>query len=264
MKHTLLNITVSISIVSLPLFTIGCGEGTYSTTVFPMAKITGTAPSSQIEAFCEDGIYTKSNIQKSDAMEYPFEISVPKDTNCRLIVVNENTDTNKVVSQIQFQTEAISGPTFSLQEDLNVGSIHLPVNPNIESINSITIPVASNQITINNDPISTFDENHNGNIDAYEDMNSNGVLDAFEPDYVPPSETIYTDDNKGSSDDIIESQTSDTDDNKGSSDDIIESQTSDTDDNKGSSDDIIESQTSDTDDDKGSSDDIDDLKGSLD
>ena len=228
MKNTLLKATAVASIISAPLLIIGCGGGSTSTTATQMSKITGTVPGTLIEAFCANGTHVTVTSVQNGTAQHPFEISVPQNTECRLVMTtNENDPVNRVVSNIGFATATATGLTLSLNQDLNLGYVPLPMDPNaVPTVNNMVVdpiivnvdpvmdpnapavmdpnapmdpnatavmnPAAMTPATpvvpaVNNAPIAAFDANGNGIIDAYEDMNNNGIMDAFDPDYVAPA-----------------------------------------------------------------------------
>ena len=256
---------ILLSLIAAPFIMVGCGGGSSSSSTATLAKITGTVPGTLIEAFCADGTYAQVTSTQNGTTQHPFEISVPQNVECRLVMTtNENDPVNRIITPIGFATATATGLTVSLNQDLNLGHVPLPLDPNTVTTNNqvvvdpLLVDINSTTSTVNNAPI--YDNNSNGIIDAYEDHNGNGRPDAYDDDDGDGIDNLHDDDDDDGRPNHIDDENDSNDDNKDSSD-------NDNDDNKGSTNDNTQTNgTTYIDDNEGSNDnDNDDYnKGSSD
>lgn len=206
---------ILLSLVAIP-FIIGCGGGdsidsSVDTTVdtASLAKITGTVPGTLIEAFCDDGSYSQVSSTDNDTNEHPFEIEVPVNTNCKLIMTtNENDDLNRIITPIGFVNGDISGSTIVLNDDIDLGNIALELD--YESANDVDgdhVVDAPYEVeveieSINDDSVQDYD--NDGSIDAYDDDDNDDIVNAYEDDDNDGTYNIYDDDDNDDTPDYLE------------------------------------------------------------
>ena len=167
---------ILLSLISVP-FLIGCGGGSSTTSTTSTATISGTVPGTLIEAFCEDGTYVQVTSTDNNTSEHPFEITVPLNTNCRLVMTtNENDPDNRVITLIGFTNGTATGITFTLNEDINL--THIPLEVSYAEANdtdgdhvvdaplNIDLNNTSN-VNLTDDPV--YDSDNNGIVDGYDD-----------------------------------------------------------------------------------------------
>lgn len=169
-------------IAATSMLIVGCGGGS-STSTTSSAKITGTVPGTLIEAFCDNNYYTQVTSTNNGTSEHPFEITVPTNTNCRLIMTtNENDPANRVITPIGFT----NGNTIVVSGDVNLGNIPLELNyqnaddKDGDHVVDTPLNVNPNGASVNNTPV--HDNDGNGMVDNYDDDNDNNVPNAYEDD----------------------------------------------------------------------------------
>ncbi len=177
--------------VSSAVLLAACGGGGSNTTTTPIAtsfKLTGTVPGTLIEAFCDDGSYHKVNSTTNSTDKHPFELNLPKNLSCRLVMtINENDPVNKVITPIAIKANGVSNIAFRSNADINIGHVDLPLeinsehpdnngdrvvdSPKVVLLDAVT---ASNVSVIisDNDP---FDDDNDGIINIYEDDDNDGI-----------------------------------------------------------------------------------------
>ena len=199
----------------------GCGGGdtTPSDTPVPtvMSKIFGTVPGTLIEAFCEDGTYAKVHSTPNGTNQHTFEIKVPQNRNCKLVMTtNENDPETRIITLIGFIKDTTSGTTISLTENIDLSYIALELDYNdINDTNGdhvrdelVNVLLPDNSGASINDT-SVFDTNNNNRIDVYEDTNGDGIVSAYEDDDNDGTANIYDDDDNDNKPDYIEDDDND-------------------------------------------------------
>lgn len=188
---------------------IGCGG---STTTDATATVTGTVPGTLIEVFCEDGSYYSTNSVQNGTDQHPFEIEVPVDTDCRIVMTtNEDDPANKVVTQVGIVTADGNSTLFRAEGDVDLGFVDLAMSRDdindtegdgvSDDILEIEVENGLLSVELENDPM---DKDGNGILDVYDnddndtlsnhdddDDDNDGILDSEDPD----------DDNDGIADD---------------------------------------------------------------
>ena len=182
-------------IAATSMLIVGCGGGSSSSTA-NSAKITGTVPGTLIEAFCDNNYYAQVTSTNNGTSEHPFEITVPTNTNCRLIMTtNENDPANRVITPIGFS----NGNTIVVSGDINLGNIPLELNyqnaddKDGDHVVDTALNVNPNGASVNNNPV--HDSDGNGMVDNYDDNNDNNVPNAYEDDDHDGKPNLHDDDN---------------------------------------------------------------------
>lgn len=212
--------SILLSLIAIP-FIIGCDGGSTTTTnqkhTKNTVKITGSVPGTLIEAFCQDGTYVKVSSTKNGTSKHPFEIDIPQDTACKLMMTtNEESDENRVITEIGFTNGGDKGTTLSTNGDLDLDYIPLAMeyasivdsdgNHVADEPMHVTVSTKA-QMKITNTPV--FDRDNNNLLDAYEDDDNNGVVNAYEDDDNDNIPNIKDDDNHNNYPDYIEDDDND-------------------------------------------------------
>ena len=190
--------TILLSLIAAPFIIVGCGGGSSSTaSTATSAKISGTVPGTLIEAFCADGSYAQVTSVNNGTTQHPFEISVPLNVECRLVMTtNENDPINRVITPIGFANGTTTGTTITLNANIDLGHIALSTNPaTVNTVAQVVINplvVDINGTTVGNNPIQ--DNNGNGMLDAYDDDDNDDISNAYEDDDHDGIENIHDDD----------------------------------------------------------------------
>jgi len=263
---------ILFGLITAPFLIVGCGGGSSSgssseTTL--VAKISGTVPGTLIEAFCADGTYARVASTQNGTNEHPFEIIIPANVSCRLVMTtNENDPANRIITPIGFS----NGTTLVLDKDLNLGNIPLELNyanaddKDGDHVVDTPLVVNAHGATTNNSNVQ--DRNQNGIVDSYDDDDDDNIVNAYEDDDNDGKANIYDDDDGNSRPDYIDDDDKDglnnhddTDDNgDGIKDDDSKNDDNDKDDDKGGTDSDHnnhdnDGNKNDNDDDKGTDDD---------
>jgi len=196
---------ILISLIAAPFLIVGCGgSSSTSATTSANAKITGTVPGTLIEAFCDNGYYAQVTSTNNGTNQHPFEIEVPKNTNCRLVMTtNENDPANRVITPIAFS----NGSTITLNTDVNLGNIPLELsyqNADDKDGDHVVAPltVNPNGASTNNAPVQ--DTDGNGMVDAYDDDNDNNVPNAYEDNDRDGTPNLHDDSDANGKPDYLE------------------------------------------------------------
>ncbi len=204
--------SILLSLIAIP-FLVGCGGGSSDTTLASTtAKISGTVPGTLIEAFCEDGTYVQVSSTQNGTSQHPFEIEIPQNTNCKLVMTtNENNDSTRVITPIGFIHGTTTGSTITINGDINLSHIPLELDYNntIDTNGDHVVDQAlhvdlnnSTNIGVNNTPV--FDTDRNGYIDAYDDDDNDGKVNAYEDDDNDGKYNIHDDDDNDDHPDYME------------------------------------------------------------
>ena len=175
---------ILISLIAAPFIIVGCGgSSSTSATTSTNAKITGTVPGTLIEAFCDNNYYAQVTSTNNGTNQHPFEIEVPTNTNCRLVMTtNENDPANRVITEIAFS----NGSTIVLNADVDLGNIPLELSyqnaddRDGDHVVDTPLQVNPNGAASNNAPVQ--DADGNGMIDAYDDDDHDNIPNAYEDD----------------------------------------------------------------------------------
>jgi len=184
------NITI-LSLVAAPFLIIGCGGGSSTTNTSNItntqAKVSGTVPGTFIEAYCDDGTYVSTTSVQNGTSKHPFELSVPKNITCRLVMTtNENNATQRVVSPIN-----INGKTaMQLTGDTDIGYVDIPATyaeatdidgDHVQDNNIDVTPSSLNGDALDDSATNNpFDRNNDGKIDILEDRDGNHMADGWD------------------------------------------------------------------------------------
>jgi len=194
------SIVLSITVASLLM--VGCGGGSSSDTASSSAKVSGTVPGTLIEAFCDNGYYAQVSSTQNGTSEHPFEIEVPTNTNCRLVMTtNENDPENRIITPIGFT----NGSTIVLTQDINLGNIPLEIeyenadDKDGDHVVDTELIVNPNGASTNDDHVQ--DANSNDLVDSYDDDDDDNIVNAYEDDDDDGIENIHDEDDEDDDDD---------------------------------------------------------------
>lgn len=172
----------------LSLSFVACGGGgssesniNGSTTTY---SISGTVPGTLIEAFCIDGSYYKTKSINNGTSNHPFELELPINLDCRLVMTTNETDpiiSNHIITPIRINNGNTQSPYFKVSSNVDVGYINLPMNGSgIQNILEIThIDDNLKVITHKND---LLDRDNDGVPNAYEDDDNDGKYNKDDDD----------------------------------------------------------------------------------
>ena len=183
--------TILPIMVSSAVLLAACGGGSNTTTNTSTSfKLTGTVPGTLIEAFCDDGSYHKINSTTNATNKHPFELDLPKNLSCRLVMtINENAldPRDKVITAIAIKANGVSNIAFRGNDDIDLGHVDLPLEinseyPDVNDDRVVDSPLevvldasteSSVSVTVSsNDP---FDDDNDGIINIYEDDDNDGI-----------------------------------------------------------------------------------------
>ncbi len=167
---------------------IGCGGGSSTTQT---ATISGSVPGTLIEVFCEDGSYYSTQSVQNGTDQHPFEIEVPLNTDCRLVMTtNEDDPANKIVTPIGIVTVDGNSTLFKAEGDVDLGYVDLAMERNIDidadgdgvvdQILELEIEKGLLSVELENDPM---DQDGDDILDVYDhDDDNDGVYDEDDED----------------------------------------------------------------------------------
>jgi len=187
---------IALSLTVASLLAVGCGGGGSSEpTTTGSATLSGTVPGTLIEAFCDNGYYAKVASVQNGTSQHPFEIEVPTNTNCRLVMTtNENDPANRIITPIGFT----DGSTIVLNQDVDLG--HIPLEIEYENADDkdgdhvvdTELIISSNGASTNDEYV--HDDNHNDLVDSYDDDDDDNIVNAYEDYDDDGIENIHDDD----------------------------------------------------------------------
>ena len=223
-------IMISLTSILAGISFVGCGGGSDSSTLVDSEEttpstyaITGTVPGTIIEAYCSDGSYYSTTSNDNGTSEHPFSLSIPKNLDCKLVMITNETDpnpTNWIITPIEFEVNTSLGTYLSIDKDIDLGNIPLET-PGVNSWTSgvktplmITITDENTHVkSLQNDPMDTDndgvpntyeDDDNDGNVNKYDsdshnenDSDHDGIEDIYDSD----------DDNDGVSDNTSNTET---------------------------------------------------------
>lgn len=171
------------TLVSFSLLGCGGSTSTDQTILEPTAKVSGTVPGTLIEVFCEDGSYYSTTSVQNGTDQHPFEIEVPLNTDCRIVMTtNENDPDNKVVTPIGIVTADGNSTLFRAEGDIDLGYVDLAMDRDLiidiegdgVSDKALEIEVEHGLLTVEleNDPM---DKDGDGLLNVY-DNDDNDTL----------------------------------------------------------------------------------------
>jgi len=166
---------------------LGCGGGGSSdntdnanVTQTPSTYIKGSVPGTLIEAFCIDGSYYKTNSIKVGT-QHPFELKVPKDLECRLVMTTNETDPDpkkRIVTPIKFNNKTY----LALKDSIDIGYVPLtttgsgvqtPLNINISTTKAVIKDLQNDPLDVDKDGIPNL----------YEDEDNDGIPNKLDSDF---------------------------------------------------------------------------------
>lgn len=224
----------------LGLSLIGCGE---NITTEPTAKVSGTVPGTLIEAFCEDGSYYSTTSVQNGTDQHPFEIEVPLNTDCRIVMTtNEDDPANKVVTPIGIVTADGTSTLFRAEGDVDLGHVDLAMNRDLivdidgdgvsDEILEVQVEDGLRSVKLENDPMDNdgddildvydHDDDNDGIYDEDdEDDDNDGTPDVLDPDEVNDfdSDGVTNNNDVDDDNDGLDDDEDDDDDNDGIDDD---------------------------------------------
>ena len=200
MKKTLLT---SIIVTNLALLS-ACGGGgstastSTSTSTAANAGVTvkGSVPGTLIEAFCDNGAYYAVNSTQNGTSRHPFEITLPANMGCNLVMTtNENDPANSVVTPIGF-IDATSGqllPRISAASgvviDLDFVSLFTSrvdaagSDANGDGVIDSLYDVGEHSELTVQAATTALDSDGDGIIEPYDDEDDDGVINRDDADY---------------------------------------------------------------------------------
>ena len=204
------NILLSLAVIPL---IIGCSssdvEEIVTDTVTETAAITGTVPGTLIEAFCENGYYSQVSSTDDGTTEHPFEIEVPVNTNCKLVMTtNENDDLNRIITPIGFVNAGLTGSTISINADIDLGNIALELDyESADDVDGDHVVDVDFEVEVEDGDVSDIsvqDFDQDGSIDAYDDDDNDDIVNAYEDDDNDGIYNIHDDDDHDDMPDYLE------------------------------------------------------------
>ena len=157
----------------------------------------GTVPGTLIEAFCDDGSYYLTASENNDTVQHPFSLNLPADVACRIVMItNEDDPNNRVITPLALRKQdGQSGIAITTSaEVIDLGHVNLAMSRatmfsdgNADGVEDIPREVAldddeSRKVEINNSGNDPMDKDGDGIIEVYEDDDSDGVPNQYDPD----------------------------------------------------------------------------------
>jgi hypothetical protein len=185
-KPTLLSITIGAVLA-------GCSSSGDQEAMQSEYSILGRVPGTLIEAFCDDGRYFSTHSDSSGPDDqHPFELELPVNLSCRLVMTTGEDSSSPVVTPIGFISAEISSIAFQGDRDIDIGYIPLAMQPDpgcavappsptydkdcdgiVDS--PIYVEVEDDEIKIILATSDPMDEDRDNIIDAYEDDDDDGI-----------------------------------------------------------------------------------------
>ena len=178
---------IFLSLITIPMLIACGGGGSTSAPINTVAKISGTVPGTFIEAYCDDGTYVSTTSVKNGTSKHPFEITVPKNTTCRMVMTtNENNETQRVITPISINGK----PAIQLTGDTDIGYVDIPASyaeardtdgDHVQDTSVDVSPASLDGSEVNDNPSKNpFDRNNDGTIDILEDRDGNHMADGWD------------------------------------------------------------------------------------
>lgn len=177
-----------LSALVLGSFLIGCGSTSNSindamSNNFTILK--GTVPGTLIEVFCDDGSYYGIHSVNNTTDKHPFEVTLPKELNCRLVMSTNEDDVHaKVVTPIRIVSKDGNSTVFKGVGDIaDIGHVALALNRNDivdangDGVSDVALEVAdySGALAVVHLEVDPYDDDHDGIINIYEDDDHDGI-----------------------------------------------------------------------------------------
>lgn len=154
--------------------------------------IRGSVPGTLIEAFCDDGSYYSVNSTDDGSDRHPFELSIPKALNCRMVMsTNEDNISIKVITPIRIVTPDGNNTVFSgVGDSADLGYVDLALDrSNIidsrgDGVSDIPLDVHydGGALLVISSQQDLLDSNGDGIIDIYEDDDGDGITNHDDDD----------------------------------------------------------------------------------
>jgi len=185
-KPTLLSLSISAALA-------GCSSSGDDEAMREQYTIQGRVPGTLIEAFCDDGRYFSTHSDSSNGDDqHPFELELPVDLGCRLVMTTGEDSSSPVVSPVGFVSAELSSIAFQGDQDSDIGYIPLPMQPDPGCATAPPSPTFDNDcdgvvdapiyVQIEDDEIKIIlaiadplDKDRDNIIDAYEDDDDDGI-----------------------------------------------------------------------------------------
>lgn len=189
--------SLKLSVLASALLLVGCGSGSTTDTAISdiapttnsLSKISGTVPGTLIEAFCEDGSYYSVNSTDNHSDEHPFEIEIPNNLGCSLVMTtNENNETTRVITQIGMVTSDANGTLFTASGDIDLGHISLAMDPsditdaNGDHVSDEILYINVDGTLIEIELENPLDDDHDGLVNVYEDDDDDAISNYYDDD----------------------------------------------------------------------------------
>jgi hypothetical protein len=179
---------LSLIFLSLTQVIGGCGGGGDSASLDGLSvtpsfiTVSGSVPGTLIEALCEDGSYWKTTSIKNGSTEdpHPFELSLPANTNCKLIMTTNETDPNPanwIITPIIFSNGTSNSATFNTSEGFSTGFVPLVTSgtSGVQSAMTLALNDSNVQIIEHAAGSDLLDSNNDGVPNAYDDDDHDGI-----------------------------------------------------------------------------------------
>lgn len=183
-----MKVITQISLVAIAsLGFVACSsEGSETSTSSGTSSYTlsGTVPGTLIEAFCMDGSYYKTNSTDNGTNNHPFELELPFNIDCRLVMTTNESDSdvrNHIVTPITISNGSTASSYFRLDGDSDLGYIGLPTTgTGLQPILEIaTLEDKLKVVSHSNDPM---DDDKDGIPNMYEDDDEDGKYNKDDED----------------------------------------------------------------------------------
>ena len=170
------------------------------------ATITGSVPGTLIEAYCDGDIYKFTRSIQNGTSQHPFELTVPKEISCRLVMTtNEDDPENRVITHLTFKdTQGNESNLLRvLQDEVDLGYIDLPMSPaNTDDTNNdhvkdtpLSITLTQPTIEVITDETDELDRDDDDILDIYEDDDNDGIVNKYDTNLnqtTTPTTTVTT------------------------------------------------------------------------
>jgi hypothetical protein len=157
----------------------GGGGGSSSTVESSTYTISGTVPGTIIEAFCTDGSYYKVNSTDDGTSNHPFELILPKDLECKIVMTTNEDDANEsnwIVTPI-----TLNGDTnLIVDKDVLLGQVTLATSGS-GGVREV-LDISHSEATTRTLDIDSMDDDHDGVPNIYEDDDGDGLLNHHDDD----------------------------------------------------------------------------------
>lgn len=171
------------SVLFLSIVFVGCGGGGGSSSL-GTTTLSGLVPGTLIEAFCKDGSYYKVNSKNNGTSNHPFELELPKNLDCKLVMTTNENDpdiTKRIVTPIQLSDGTTTSTYFNLEDNVDIGYVGLATTgQGIQPL--VTIAVHENKLKVNKYTYDPMDSDNDGIPNVYEDDDHDGKYNKDDDD----------------------------------------------------------------------------------